>query len=486
MSAASDGAEAARVPLSTRLLYGSGSVAEGTQTTAFNVFLLFYYNQVLGLGGTLSGAAIFLALCIDAVIDPLTGSISDGFRSRWGRRHPFMYASAAPMAICFYLLFVPPAGLGQTGLFLWLGGFSVGVRVAMTLYQIPSAAMLPELTEHYDERTALVSWRFLFGWMGGLAVSLAGYLYFFAPSADLADGRLDPQAYGAFALFCAVLVCAAILASSVGTHRLIPGLRGAGDTAAFTLARFAREVRQVLASRSYRMLVAAAIFASVAGGFSDVVGLYVNTYFWEFTTRQIATLVWGLVAATLLAVLLTPRVTARWDKKHAAVALAAFAIFIGPAPVAARLLGWMPPNGDPWLLPLILGHVTIVVTCVIAIGITVASMIADVVDEGELASGQRQEGMYASTITFSAKATSGIGGLFAGIALDLIAFPRAAQAGEVPPEKVFQLGLVVGPGLMVLYLATLAFLARYGITRERHVEIRGEIARRRAATSPEG
>ena len=81
---------------------------------AFNTFLLFYYNAVLGLSGTLSGAAIFLALCVDAVTDPLVGSISDNFHSRWGRRHPFMYAAPLPMAACFFLLFNPPTDFRLT------------------------------------------------------------------------------------------------------------------------------------------------------------------------------------------------------------------------------------------------------------------------------------------------------------------------------------------------------------------------------------
>ena len=127
-----------RVSLASKVFFGSGSISEGTKNTAFNVFLLFYYNQVLGLPGTLSGGAIFLALCVDAVTDPLVGSISDNLHSRWGRRHPFMYVSALPMAICFYLLFSPPDGLSEMGLFTWLTVFAVGVRTSMTLYSIPS------------------------------------------------------------------------------------------------------------------------------------------------------------------------------------------------------------------------------------------------------------------------------------------------------------------------------------------------------------
>ena len=88
----------------------------------------------------------------------------------------------------------------------------------MTLYTIPSGAMVPELTDDYDERTTLVSWRFLFGWLGGLSASLLGYLVFFAPSESYADGRLDPGAYGAFGLTCAAVVMGATVANLASHH----------------------------------------------------------------------------------------------------------------------------------------------------------------------------------------------------------------------------------------------------------------------------
>ncbi len=470
---------AAQVPYSTKFFYGFGSVAEGTKNTAFNVFLLFYYNNVLGLPGTLSGVAIFLALCFDAVTDPLIGALSDDTRSRWGRRHPWMYAAALPMGACFWLLFNPPEGLGETGLFAWLTVFAIGVRVSMTLYAIPSGAMVPELTDDYDERTTLFSWRFLFGWIGGLTASLIGYLLFFAPSETFADGRLDASAYAGFGTTCAVIVMVAILICAGGTHRVIPTLKPPPAAEPFTFRRFIDELRPVLHNRSYVMLLLAAIFSSVAGGFSDVVGLYMNTYFWEFTTAQIATLVWGLGGAIVIAFAVTRPITEKFEKKRACLGMATFAILFGPLTIFLRLLGLMPPNGDPLLLYLILVHSMILVATVVAIGITVASMIADIVDENELATGKRQEGVFTSAIAFAAKATSGIGTLCAGIALDLIAFPRGAELGTVSQSKVTALGLVVGPGLMIFYLVTLVFVSRYRITRAGHERTLAELERRR-------
>ena len=467
-----------RVPFATRVLFGLGSVAEGVKNIAFNVFLLFYYNHVLGVSGTWTGTAIFLALCVDAVADPLVGSLSDGWRSRLGRRHPFMYAAALPMAVCFALLFLPPDGLSERGLAAWLLVFAVGVRISMTLYMLPSNAMVPELTSDYDERTELVAWRYLFGWLGAIGISLVGYLWFFASRGGV-DGRLEASRYAGFGLVCAVTVATAILASAAGTHRLIPSLARPTDGPGFSLARFAGELRGVLAIGSYRTLIGAALFAAVAGGFSDVVGLYVNTFFWGFTSAQIAVLVYGLIPGVILSFLVARPLSERFDKKRASLGLAGFAIFFGPLPIFLRLLGWMPENGDRLLLPLILCHGVVAVACVVSIGITVSSMLADVADEGELSTGKRQEGMFNATISLAMKSTSGLGGLFAGITLDLIDFPRGAEPGTIAPEKVEALGMAVGPGLLALFLVTLVFLSRYPITRARHREILDALDRQR-------
>ena len=478
MRAASD-----RVPLSIKLYYGAGSAAEGAKTASFNVFLLFYYNQVLGLPGTLGGVAIFLALCVDAITDPVVGSISDGFHSRWGRRHPFMYAAALPMAVCFVLLFNPPAGLGHAALFAWLAGFAVGVRVSMTFYAIPSDSMIPEITTDYDERTSMVSFRYLFGWMGGLATAQLGYLYFFAPSPLFADGRFNPQAYGHYALAGAAMIFGAILTCALGTHRLIPTLRAPSETAPASLARLKKEVRSVLRNDSYRMLVLGALFAAVAAGFSDVIGLYMNTYFWGFSTAQLAVLVYALAIAVVLAFALARPLTARFEKKRTALGLATLGVLVGPLPVFLRFLGLMPENGRPLLLGVMFVHALFMVTIVVTIGITVASMIADVVDEHELDTGKRQEGMFVAAIAFVGKSTSGLGGLLAGVGLDAIDFPRRAAPGAVPAQKLFDLGLIVAPILMVLYLLSLVCLSRYRITRQRHIDTVAALERRREPRS---
>ena len=134
-----------RVGFPAKLAYWVGQLAEGLKSATFNLFLLFFYNQVLGLSGTLCGIALIIGTVVDAVTDPMMGSVSDGWRSRWGRRHPFMYIAAVPLALSLYLTFNPLVET-QAALFVWLLICSVLTRVAMTLYSVPHMALGAEMS----------------------------------------------------------------------------------------------------------------------------------------------------------------------------------------------------------------------------------------------------------------------------------------------------------------------------------------------------
>ena len=472
---------AAPLPLSTKLTYGFGSVAEGVKDAAFKTFLLFYYNQVLGLPGWMAGAAGAIALSVDAIVDPLVGSLSDGTRTRWGRRHPYMYAAALPMATCFFLLFNPPAGLSTWGLFTWLTVFAVLVRTSMTLYSTPSNSMVAELTPNYDERTSLVSFRYLFGWTGGGIITLLAYLWLLAPGGRVSDGLRDPAGYAAWSLTGAFMIAGAILLCALGTHRLIPALKTPPPAGRFSLGRLGLEVREALGNPSYRTLVVASLFASVGGAFTDVFGLYMNTYFWEFAPEQLAAFLPGIVLGVGVGVVSARPISVRFDKRSAALSLAMAAVLIGPLPVFLRLAHLTPANGSPRLLAALVVHAAFIISCAVSIGILIGSMISDTIDQNELHHGTRREGVFSSAIGFSAKAASGFGTLLAGTALDLIHFPRPTP-GAPPPEiradQATTLGWIVGPGLLGLWLCTLWFLSRYRLTRAEHARILAELARR--------
>jgi GPH family glycoside/pentoside/hexuronide:cation symporter len=136
--------------------------------------------------------------------------------------------------------------------------------------------------------------------------------------------------------------------------------------------------------------------------------------------------------------------------------------------VLLRLAGCFPSNGSPWLLPILRAHGFVEVTVFIVVTIALSSMIADVAEESEIQTGRREEGLFFASRNFALKATSGIGTFVAGLALDLIAFPEAADPARVDADVVFRLGLVFGPLLMLVFFTALLFIRRYSISREGH------------------
>ena len=123
------------------MLYGLGSVAFGIKNNAFGWFLLFYYNIVLGLPGWMASLAIAIALIIDAVSDLLIGYASDHTRSKFGRRHPYMYAALLPVPLSFYLLWNPPSFSEDINLFIYLLVMTIFVRTSTTLFEIPKSKL---------------------------------------------------------------------------------------------------------------------------------------------------------------------------------------------------------------------------------------------------------------------------------------------------------------------------------------------------------
>lgn len=158
-----------KLTLIEKLAWAVGQVGEAVKGSVFSSFILLYYNQILGVPATLVAAATMIAVLTDAFSDPIIGSISDRFKSPYGRRHPFMLAAAVPMSIFIVFIFVPPPGMSELGLVLWLAVCAILVNFFQTLYHIPHLALAAEMSRDYMERTSLFSFGSLFGWISGYA-----------------------------------------------------------------------------------------------------------------------------------------------------------------------------------------------------------------------------------------------------------------------------------------------------------------------------
>jgi GPH family glycoside/pentoside/hexuronide:cation symporter len=457
-----------RVAPSTRFYYGFGSVAYGIKDNGFGYFLLMYYNQVLGLPAHLASLAIFIALIFDAFSDPIVGNFSDRLHSRYGRRHPFMYAAALPVAVSFYFLWNPP-DLSETQLFYYLLAIAVLVRTFITFYEVPSTALAPELTGDYDERTRLASARHFWGWAGGIGIAVLTYGVLLVETEQYGEGQLNPEGYQSLGIVGAIVMFIAILTSALGTHRLIPTLMQPPPKRPVSLRKTIQETRETLSNQSFFSLFGFGMFISMAAGLSGSMSIYLYTYFWELSAGQVALLVPSGFLSALIGLFAAPIAAKKFGKKPAAIGLSLAAASFAPVPYLARLTEIMPANGSSELLPLLVLYNVIEITLIFTSTTLVSAMMADVVEESELKTGRRSEGIFFAARSFISKSLTGLGIMMATFLLSVIDFPRAAKPGEVDPDIIFNLGAGYIPMIMVLYFSAIACLLLYRITREQHV-----------------
>jgi len=481
-------AERPQLTFGRKFAYGFGQAAEGLKNGAFGVFLFFYYVQVLGLSGTYAGLAVGIALMIDAITDPLAGSISDNWRSRLGRRHPFMYAAVVPMAFSFYFLFSPPA-LSEFGLFLWLLAFAVLTRVSMTLYHVPHIALGAELTEDFSERTTVVAFRQFFSTFGALLSYGIGFGLFFHATSTQPHGQFRAEAYSPFALTLSVLMIISILASAQGTLRHIPFLpQPKGEPVRVSpwgsITRMFAETAEALRNRSFAWLFTGVLVVYMMVGVDGALNLHMNTYFWELSSRDNIAFFAAYPIGIMFGALFARRLNELFDKKPSIVIGTGWWALCQIIPVILRLLGFFPENGTDELVWTLVFVKFIQGAGVVQALVTFGSMVADIVDEHELATGKRQEGVFFASVSFSGKFTTGIGSVVGGIALDLINWPRGVAiqtAADVPPETLMWLGLIYGPIVSGFAVVSVWCYSKHRLDRRRHAEIVRDLHLRRQA-----
>ena len=476
-----------RISARTKLAFASGSLEEG-MVGAAGVATMIYYNQVLGVSPALCGTAFLVASIVDAVSDPLVGALSDSVRTRWGRRHPFMFLSAFPLALCFYLMYQPPDGLSEYALFLWFTVTMVGLRLSKTFYAVPHSALGAELTDDYDERTSIFGWNWVVTTVG-LVLLGAFVLFFIFPSTpDYANGLLDPQRYQLLAAFGAAFCFIVIMVCTLMTADQIPFLHGEQNVvrrAGNYYREFFRNTfvnfGSLLLNPSYLAVCLSWLILAISGGVIAVVATYTFVYAFEFTTEQIALRDFVRLPGAFLVVLVAAWLTRLMDKKYTVISTIFVTAFLIGLPYCLRLLGWFPENGSVWLLVAFFGIWGVGFITLPVVPVVIDSQLVDVADEHELKTGNRAEGTIFAIRTFAIKMTQGLGGLIGGFGLQAVGFPQDAATQGVPQEAIDGLLFMMGPLYYVIVYGGLGFAFMYRIDKRRHEEILRELEARRAA-----
>lgn len=474
----SDAPRVGRLPLGRKAGYAAGQLVDLVVGSMLNIFVLFYVTAVCGLPGGLAGLALGAGMVVDAVADPLIGSLSDGWRSRLGRRVPFMIASLAPLVLTFNLIFALPVALGQIALFLWLMLLSVSLRISLSVFTLPYQALGAELSDDYDERSSIAAWRWGIGVLGTMAVIGLGYGIFLAgPS-----GVSNRAAYLPLTLTLSVLLLiGAFIAIVQGLATRQLQHKAEAPTEAIHVRLFG-EMREMFRNRTFRILFVASLFFYIEVGVNQALALHVATFFWKLSSGQMQAVfvpaVLGLAFAAPLAGPLGKRIEKRTMLLIGMIGMVIFHAL----PVTLQLLGLIHLTGNALiglLSPLVFSAGAMMALAIIGF----VSIIPDAADEHEHLFGARREGLYFAGWSFANKAATGAGILIAGVILQLINFPThlAEQGGAavVPAQTVEWLAFAGGPGAGLISIGGIVLMLFYRINKQSHAQIIADLAERR-------
>ncbi|MFL2722010.1 MAG: MFS transporter [Gammaproteobacteria bacterium] len=450
-----------------KINYSIGAIANGIKTDAFTFFLLFFYSRVIGLDPLLASSAIALALIIDSITDPLMGAISDRTKTRFGRRHPYMFVSFLPITIFYILLFSPQESweLSQNQLFWWMFLCATFTRIGITLFEVPHRSFGAEISNDYHERTKLFSWRELFAWTAGISNAFFAYFVFFRSTPEYPQGQLNPEAYFDLALLGGFVMAVSVIFSTISTRNEVNNLSSWEGTTQLT--QILNEIRIALTNKSFLIFFFGNLSLSICWGLLNNLTLFINTDFWGLKGKQITIFLFIYFFSAFIAFALTPKLVKIFDKRNFVMICIFGVAFSSPIAFISYNLGITPDKGSTELVFFLCVPLFFVTLLSIMGNMTRDSMIGDIADEVELNSGRRQEGILYSSVSFIQKVNTAIGSITAGVVLSFIDYSRDSPTNEQTYSLFFVQG-VVGPILLIIPIFIFFF---YSLDKKRHSEI---------------
>jgi GPH family glycoside/pentoside/hexuronide:cation symporter len=417
------------------------------------LYLPFLMNHG-GLSPALAGFVFWIARITDAVTDPGMGRLSDTTRWKSGRRRPYFLIGALPLGFFFALMWLSVPFESELLRFAYYTTTYVCVSLAMTCVSVPYLALLPEMATDYDDRTSFNAFRAAAAVMGTLvAVSME-------PIANAMGG--GPEAWWHTALMMGVWVVLPWYAvHAVSFER--PGYQKNEPVA------FLEGARALIRHRAFRTLAGFYLLARIA---VDLIGAMFLFYFTYSIGRpeDFAPCLGIFLGVVILVLPAWLSVARKRDKRSIFVFGAAWwsasqvLIFLGD------------PDWPRWVM--------FAIPAVAALGYAVAdlmpwAMLGDVIDEDELATGERREGMYVGCFMFLRKVGGATAVLAIGLILQLAGFVGDGDRSEQPELALLTIRTLTSLVPMALLLLAIAVATRYPLTREVHAEILEGLRRRR-------
>ncbi|MEN8662181.1 MAG: MFS transporter [Lentimonas sp.] len=401
-----------KVPLTEKMAYGIGLASDHYATVCISIFLMAFYTDFLdaGIKATVVGLAIGVARLWDAFTDPLAGRISDRFKSKWGRRRPFILVGSLLMG-CFYpVIWMVPETMSTTAIHVWLFGSVLVFYTLYSVFSVPYEALGAELTPDYRERTRIfvvrtyIQQAFNLGihWIFPLAMALATL-----PSVGSKTEGVRIVSW----VIAGVIICAGAFPAIFCRERYA---EIAQKEAAEAPVSFGQSIKSLVGNIPLLIVVGTICTYLFSIMLSMNLGYFVNTYYiYGGDTLSGATL--GAIDGTMrliiaiFAAFSIKQLTNRFDKHHLMIACVII-LMIG---FVGTYFTTLP--GRPWL--------TLTMKPFIAIGevgfwVLVMSLRADVCDWDEYRTGTRSEGMIAAITNWVNKIAITLALVLSGVMID--------------------------------------------------------------------
>jgi Na+/melibiose symporter-like transporter len=329
---------------------------------------------------------------------------------------------------------------------------------------VPSTALLPDLETDYDRRNKWLALRHFFGWTGGNGIHMINFMFWVG-----AYGVASQTGYGIYGIAGALLIAAAILVSSFGTQKVAAAPPKPSEP--FRFLAIKREIKQIFQSvknKNFAALFFFGLTVGIAGGLGTALYLYNTTYFFGFSGKQISVTAIGVLISPMIAYWAAPYLGKQFGKKRAAIYAILVNIMLYPMPYILLLTGYWPELGSWTSLYIYSGFIVMEVICGIVGGVLLDSMMADVVEDSELKTARRSEGLFYAARGFAAKAISAGGIVGAGTIVSIVGLDGITSVDDVTQEIRMNLATLFLPIYCGLYLLGLVIVSTYRITREDH------------------
>ncbi|MFM5981736.1 MAG: MFS transporter [Sphaerospermopsis kisseleviana] len=461
-----------KLDLKTKLAYGAGDLGPAITSNIAIFYLLLFFTNVAGIPAGLAGNILMIGKIWDAVNDPVVGVLTDKTQSRrWGRRLPWMFYGAIPFGLFFFLQWIVPQFTPNQSSNIWpLFWYYVAIGIMsqafFTIVNLPYTAMTPELSQDYDERTSLNSFRFTFS-IGGSILSLIFAQIVFAVI------REPQQQYLVLAAICTVISVLSLYWCVYGTRKRILAF----ESKRIQLEQpaeipFIEQIEIAFSNKPFLFVIAIYLFSWLGVQITATVIPYFVIYCMKLKDSQVPTVLIAVQGTALLMLFVWSYLSKRFGKKI--VYFLGMTLWI----IAAAGLFFLQANqiGLMYFMAVMAG-------CGVSTAYLIPwSMIPDVIELDELQTGQRREGVFYGFMVLLQKFGLAFGLFIVGNALQASGFREtiAGQSTPIQPDSALSaIRIIVGPVPTICLILGLILTFFYPITREMHAEIMFKLQERR-------